>query len=77
MSEQCDTLPSAQSAAALVRGESGSFVRVVGHTLLRAGLIGVGLAIAGEREKLVRYSVAGALGIEAFVIGYAYWQRRR
>jgi len=78
MSEQvCDTLPSAQSAAALVRGEPGSFVRVLGHTAGRALLISIGMAVFGEREHLLRNSVAGALGIEAFVLGYTYWQRGR
>lgn len=73
---QCDTLPSAQSAAALVRGEPGSFLRVLGHTGGRALLIGVGLAVVGEREHLLKYSIAGALGIEAFVLAYTYYQQR-
>lgn len=74
---RCDTLPSAQSAAALVRGEPGSFLRVLGHTAGRAALIGVGLAVVGEREHIVKYAIAGALGIEAFVLGYTYWQEGR
>jgi hypothetical protein len=67
-------LPSGESAEALVRGEPGALPKVIFHTALRAGLVGVGLVVAGmsKPSELVRYSLAGALGIEAFVLVWAY-----
>ena len=66
---RCDPqLPSSRSALAFVRGEDGATASVIGHTLGRAALIGVGLAIAGEREHLVRNSLMGAMAIESFVL---------
>jgi hypothetical protein len=65
-------LPSSRSALAFVRGEEGSTLAVVGHTLGRAALIGVGLAIAGEREHLARNSLMGAMAIESFVLLWTY-----
>lgn len=67
-------LPSGDSAEALVRGEAGALPYVVGHTLLRAGLIGSALSVAGMTWKtgLFKYSIAGALGIETFVLVWAY-----
>lgn len=68
----CDTLPSAGSAAALVRGEAEALPLVLLHALVRAALIGVGLAVVGEREHLVRNAIAGSAAIEVFVLGYQY-----
>jgi hypothetical protein len=65
---QDPALPSSRSALAFVRNEPGSFWPVVGHTLGRAALIGVGLAVAGERDHIVRKAVAGAMAIESFVL---------
>jgi hypothetical protein len=67
-------LPSASSALAFVQGQPGSFLPVVGHTLARAGLIGVGLALAGQKEHLVRSAIMGSLSIEAFVLFWANYQ---
>lgn len=63
-------LPSATSASAFIRGEPGGFLGVVGHTVLRAGLIGTGLALAGQRKGLVKGALVGSLMIELFVLGY-------
>jgi hypothetical protein len=73
---ECAPLPSAEAACGLVEGKSGSLAKVIGTTALRAALIGVGLAVAGERQHLVRNSVAGALGIELFVLGWALFARK-
>lgn len=62
------TLPSVTAAEAFWEGEPGGLTAVIGSTALRAALIGIGLALAGERKNLVKYSVAGALAIEAFVL---------
>lgn len=64
--------PSVDSANALLRGEPGSLVRAAVHTCGRAILIGGGLAIAGHPQRhLVRHSLAAALVLEAFLLGYA------
>lgn len=70
-------LPSATSACELVNGVPGAAPRVVLHTLGRALLIDTGLYVAGERKQLVRYSLAVALAIEAFALGWAAYQRNR
>lgn len=69
------TLPSAGSAMALVNGEPGALPLVVCHTAVRAGIIGVGLVLAGQRTKLVRTALAGSLAIEAFVLCWAAYQK--
>lgn len=70
-------LPSATSALALVNGEPGALPLVLAHTALRAGLIGVGLVVAGQRHRLVRTAVTASLAIEVFVLGWAAYQRSR
>jgi hypothetical protein len=67
-------LPSGTSAYRLMSGDPSGLVGVVGHTLARSALVGTGMAIAGEREHIVRNAVAGALGIEAFVLVWAAWK---
>jgi hypothetical protein len=71
------TLPSANSAWALVTGQPGALPLVVCHTVLRAGIIGVGLAVAGQRQSLVKNALVSSLAIEAFVLGWAAWQKGR
>ena len=60
-------LPSASAARAFVRGEA-SFMPVIGTTVLRAMLIGVGMYVVGERRNIVRNAMAGATAIEVFVM---------
>lgn len=67
-------LPSASSALAFVQGQPGSFLPIVGHTLARAGLIGVGLRLAGQKEHLIRLAIMGSMSIEAFVLIWANMQ---
>lgn len=71
----CDTLPSAESAAQLARGDIKALPRVFVHTAGRAALIGVGLILAGQREHVFRNALAGSIAIEVFVLGYQYSQR--
>lgn len=66
-------LPSANSALAFVRGEKGSTLSVIGHTLGRSVLIGAGLAVAGEREHLVRKAVVSSMAIESFVLLWTHY----
>lgn len=72
----CPALPSGTSAYRLMSGDPSGLVGVVGHTLGRSVLVGTGMAVAGERKHLVRNAVAGALGIEAFVLMWAAWRVR-
>jgi|HubBroStandDraft_2_1064218.scaffolds.fasta_scaffold26404_2 hypothetical protein len=67
-------LPSGSSAAALLGGDVSALPAVVGSTIARAVLVGSGLIVAGERMHVVRNAVAGALAIEAFVLGWAAWK---
>jgi hypothetical protein len=70
-------LPSASSALALARGEPGALPVVVAHTALRAGIIGVGLYVSGQRQRVVRTAFVSSLAIEAFVLCWAMWQNNR
>ena len=65
-------LPSETAARALIRGEAGGLGAVVYWTLLRAGLIGTGLYVAGERQNLMRNAIAGALAVEVGVLLFAW-----
>jgi hypothetical protein len=67
----CVTLPSAQAASQMIRGEPGGWPGVVGSTLFRAGLIALGLWAVGERKNVFRNSLAGACSVELFVIAWA------
>jgi len=71
-------LPSATSALALVNGEPGALPIVIAHTTLRAGIIAIGLLVSGQRGgAVVRNALVSSLAIEAFVLGWAAWQRAR
>jgi hypothetical protein len=69
-------LPSEIAARALIRGEAGGLGSVVYWTLLRAGLIGAGLYVAGERQNLTRNALAGALAVEIGVLFFAWREER-
>lgn len=66
----CKPLPSSTSACALVQGEPGAGVLVLGHLLARAVIIAAGLALAGERS-VVRTSLIAAAAIEAAALAWA------
>ena len=70
-------LPSGSSAAALVGGDMSALPLAVGHTIVRAALVGAGLIVAGERSHVIRNAVAGSLAIETFVLAWAAWKLRR
>lgn len=73
----CAALPSGQAAFDLVSGDWSAIVPVIGTAAARAALIGVGMAIAGEREHLVRNAIGGAAAIEGFVLLWAIYRRSR
>lgn len=62
------TLPSVVAAEDFLKGKPGGLMSVVSSTAGRAGIIFAGLYLAGERKRLLRYAVAGALAIELFVL---------
>lgn len=64
-------LPSATAARDLVAGDLNALPRVIGWTLMRAVLIGAGVALAGERKHVVRYAVAGAAFVEVWILCWA------
>jgi hypothetical protein len=70
----CAALPSGSSAVAVVSGDWSALPLAVAHTVLRAGLVGAGLLVAGERTHVIRNAIAGSLAIEAFVLGWAAWK---
>lgn len=62
------TLPSVVAAESFLRGEPGGLMAVVSSTAGRAGIIFMGLFLAGERKHTLKYALAGALAIETFVL---------
>lgn len=74
---ESDSLPSGRAWLAFVRnGDVSALGEALGHTALRATLIGAGLWVAGaRRETLVRDSVAGSLGVDAFILMWSLCQR--
>jgi hypothetical protein len=62
------TLPSVVAAEDFLRGKPGGLMAVLSSTAGRAGIIFTGLYLAGERKRLLRYALAGALAIELFVL---------
>lgn len=72
------TLPSAECAFDFIEGKPGSGAGVIGTTLFRACLIGLGAYLVGvrDRDTLLKVSLGGAASVEAFVIGWVYMQKR-
>lgn len=65
-------LPSGESAQRLAGGDLGSLPEVAFHTVLRAVLIGGAMSLAGMPSRdVVKFALAGSLGIEAFVLVWA------
>jgi hypothetical protein len=68
-------LPSGRSAIDLVDGKPGAFWQTCAHTVGRAGLIGLGLYAAGDRERVWLHALGGSLAIETFVLGWVLVRR--
>lgn len=76
----CAALPSGQAVADLLDGKP-AVPAVVGSMLGRAILIGIGIAagrgLAGAPLKgTLRDGFAGAVGVEFFVVAWAFWRKR-
>lgn len=67
------TLPSVVAAEALLKNEPNALGKVLLSMAERAAIIAPALYLAGERKRVVRYTLAATLAIEAVVI----WQVRR
>lgn len=76
-SRPCAALPSGQAAYNLVSGDWSALMPVVGTAMARAALIGVGLAVVGERKHLVRNALGGAAAVEVFVLSWAVYKRNQ
>lgn len=74
---ELNDLPSGEAAQKLLAGDSSALGPVIGFTLLRAGLIGVGLYAAGQRKDVVRGAIAGATMIEVFVLAWAALEKKQ
>jgi hypothetical protein len=62
------TLPSSESTLAAIRGEPGSWAKVLFTTTLRALIIAPGVWVGGGRGwRLVGGSLVGSVGITAFL----------
>jgi hypothetical protein len=76
--QPCASLPSSEAADDLLRGKPGALFDVIGSTLGRAALVGVGAFVFGLRGKdLLRAGIGGAVGIEVFVLGYTAWKQQQ
>jgi len=62
------TLPSVVAAEKFWRGEDGAVGAILFSMAERAAIIGAALYLAGERKRLLRYTLAATLGIEAVVL---------
>lgn len=72
-------LPSGESAEHLVSGDVGALPKVIFHTVVRGALVGLGLYAAGMRggKDLAKFGLAGAVGIEVFVLLWALYEKNQ
>lgn len=73
--EPCPRLPSSNTAYRFWAGDPKAVPLVFRDWIARAAIIGTGLYIAGAREHLLKYSLAGAAAIEVFVLVWVGAQR--
>jgi hypothetical protein len=73
----CPALPSGRAAFELVSGDASAVLPTIGCTVVRAGLIAGGLLAVGRRDHLIRDSLAGAVAVELFVLGWALIEKGR
>lgn len=62
------TLPSVEAAKAVWSGESDAWKRVLWSMAERAAIIAPALYLAGERKRILRYTLATTAAIEAVVL---------
>lgn len=61
-------LPSAIAAEKFWRGEPGAGWTIAGSMLERSAIVATALYLAGERKRLLRYTVAVTVAIEVVVL---------
>lgn len=70
-------LPSQDAVINFYEGKPGGLSEVILSTLGRAVIVSPGLYLAGNRgTQLVKSSLAAALAIETFVLGWTYFRKR-
>lgn len=70
--------PGGRNASDIFEGDAAAVAKEFVFIAERSLLIGLGLFVAGYREKnLVRGTVAATLAMEAFIFGYVLVQRAR
>lgn len=67
LNDKC-AFPSGEYAKALLNGEPGGLAGSIEWSVSRAVLLSLGMALAGERTRVVKKAIAGSLGVEAVVI---------
>jgi hypothetical protein len=67
------TLPSVVAAEALLKNQPGAVGKLLWSLAQRAAIIAPALYLAGERKRVVRYTLVATLAIEAVVL----WEVRR
>ncbi len=64
--------PSTYAAYAAVTGEPGGWVRAIGTMFLRSAIIGTGLYVAGQRNRVMRSALYGSAAVEVAVLLHAW-----
>ena len=72
----CPKLPSSDSAFQLLQGDPNAIWLIARDWIGRSALVGTGMWLAGERDHLIRNSLAGGASIEVFVMLYIWWSTR-
>lgn len=62
------TLPSIIAAEALLKGEEGAWGKILWSLLQRSAIIAPALYLAGERERILKYTAFSAIAIELVVL---------
>ena len=77
--EEGGLMPTYESACDLYRGDPDAVNKVGLGILSRSVFIAAGLYLAGMRGAgdLAKYSLAGSLGVEAFVLGWVWKESGR
>lgn len=73
----CPRLPSSDSAYLFCIGDPRAPWLMLRDWIGRSALVGVGMFLAGEREHLIRNSLAGGAAIEVFVVAWIAWSTRQ
>lgn len=64
--------PSTYAAYAAVTGEPGGWTRAAGTMLLRSSIIGAGLYLSGQRQRVLRSALFSSAAVEVAVLLYAW-----